>query len=295
MSLLYPSFLWLLIPLAIFLWRGSTEIVTRVHLIILILLTIALSRPVIKHSAQEVEIEGRDLIIALDVSYSMNAQDIKPNRYDFAKGTILSLLEQNPANNVMMMVFTTNPLLLSPPTTDHQLIEIALDSLNRKFILTRGTSLKNLFDKLGEMKIENKEIILLTDGGEESNQEELIALIEQNHLSINILALGTKEGSTITKSDNTLLKDQEGNLVVSRINPILASLGQSYTPQSTPKATADKIYNSLIKQETKSSKQQYLYTELYQIILLIAIILFLMVHTRWVKYLILIESNNNKL
>ncbi|HFQ61764.1 MAG TPA: VWA domain-containing protein, partial [Epsilonproteobacteria bacterium] len=148
MTLLYPSFLWLLVPLTLFFFKSSPKIVVRTHLVILMLLLFSLARPVKEASLQESNIQARDLIIALDVSYSMRASDIPPTRYTFAKETIKQLLKNNPTDNVMLMAFTSNPLLLSPPTTDHTLIDVALDALNPEFILTKGTSLKKLFKKL---------------------------------------------------------------------------------------------------------------------------------------------------
>ena len=139
MTLLSPSFLWLLIPLSLLIWSSSRKLITVVHLIVLMLIVVALSRPVQEEVLQEASIEAKDIIIALDVSYSMMADDIQPTRYAYAKKAIAALLEANPGNNVMLIAFTTNPLLLSPPTTDHALINIALQNLNPEFILTKGT------------------------------------------------------------------------------------------------------------------------------------------------------------
>ena len=68
MTLLYPSFLWFLIPLAILLWSGSRKLVQMVHLIILMLIVLSLARPVQEETLQEASIEAKDIIIALDVA-----------------------------------------------------------------------------------------------------------------------------------------------------------------------------------------------------------------------------------
>jgi Ca-activated chloride channel family protein len=169
MSILYPGFLWLLIPVGILFWYREKKLVETVHLIILSLIVLALSRPVWMQGIEESPIEAEEYIVALDVSYSMRAKDIGPDRYTFAKETISALLEQNPADNIMLIAFTTNPLLLSPPTTDHLLIEMALKSLNPEYILTKGTSLQRLFDKVAAMKSREKTLILISDGGEEKD------------------------------------------------------------------------------------------------------------------------------
>ena len=296
MTLLTPSFLWLLLPLALLLWSSPRKLITSVHLIILMLIVLALSRPVQKEALQEASIEAKDIIIALDVSYSMKAEDIAPTRYDFAKETIAALLQQNPGDNIMLIAFTTNPLLLSPPTTDHTLINIALQNLNPEFILTKGTSLEKLFKKLASMKMGHKNLILMTDGGEEETLEKLTPLVQNSDISLSILALGTTQGTTIKNKDGSLLKDKEDNLVISRVNPLLASLASSVsgayiTPSSTATATADNLNDALQKNESNAQnvqKMQRHYLELYQIPLLLALLLFFMVHTRAVKYLLVL-------
>ncbi|HEY9128701.1 MAG TPA: VWA domain-containing protein [Sulfurovum sp.] len=296
MTLLFPSFLWLLLPLALFLWGSTRKLIPMVHLIVLMLIVVALSRPVQEEILQEASIEAKDIIIALDVSYSMMADDISPTRYAFAKETIAALLEANPADNIMLIAFTTNPLLLSPPTTDHALINIALQNLNPEFILTKGTSLEKLFKKLAVIKSGHKNLILITDGGEEENLEKITTQIDNADISLTILALGSSQGTTIKNKDGSLLKDEEGNLVISRINPLLETLsssvsGEYITASSTAKATADKLNQALQNREDakqKIEKKQRYYRELYQFPLGLAALLFLMVHTRAIKYLLLL-------
>ncbi len=227
MTVLNPSFLWLLLPLILFLWKSPSQMMQRVHLLVLMLIVISLSRPVQEQALQEASIKAKDIIIALDVSYSMKATDIQPTRYDFAKETISALLKENPSDNIMLIAFTRNPLLLSPPTTDHALINIALQSLNPEYILTKGTSLEKLFKKLASMKMGHKNLILMTDGGEEDDLAKLTRLVQDANVDLSVLALGTTQGTTVRNDDGTLLKDKEGNLVISRINPLLRSLTSS--------------------------------------------------------------------
>jgi Ca-activated chloride channel family protein len=296
MTLLYPSFLWLLIPLSILLWSSSRKLIHLVHLIILMLLVLSLARPVQEEALQEASIEAKDIIIALDVSYSMKATDITPTRYDFAKETIAALLQANPGDNIMLIAFTTNPLLLSPPTTDHTLINIALENLNPEFILTKGTSLEKLFKRLSSMKTGHKNLILMTDGGEEENLDKLTTLVQNADISLTILGLGTTRGTTIENKDGSLLKDKDDNLVISRVNPLLESLASSVsgsyvTASNTAQATADRLNDALQENENEAQriqKMQRHYLELYQLPLGLALLLFFMVHTRAVKYLLLL-------
>ena len=298
MTVLYPSFLWLIIPLTALLWgKRKRDLITTVHLLILILIVMTLSRPALQKGLQKRPLAARDIIIALDVSYSMRAKDIAPTRYEFAKSMIEALLKKNTKDNIMLIAFTSNPLLLSPPTTDHALINIALKSLNPEYILTKGTSLKRLFKKITSMNKSNnssKSLILITDGGEENDLKSLTEYVQKANVSLTVLALGTKKGITIENPDGTLLKDDKNNLLISRINPILQKLsaevaGHYFTVSHSAEETAEDIQDTLNAQKQSSekiTKMQYTYLELYQIPLFLALLLFLTVHTRASRYLI---------
>jgi len=297
---LYPTLLWMLLPLGLLLWKSPKRATIKVHLVVLILLIFALARPIQKQALQEASIEAKDIIIALDVSYSMQATDLLPTRYEFAKETIRALLEKNPSDNIMLIVFTSNPLLLSPPTTDHRLIDVALQSLNPEYILSKGTSLKSLFKKLSSMHIANKHLIILSDGGEreeiEKDFETLNRLLLDTGAFVHVLALGTTQGTTIMSKDGVSLKDKQGNLVISRINPLLKKLADTInatyrTASSTPQATAETLDKRLRDTHSKIlhiQKMQYHYKEWYSLPLALAMLFFLLLHTRGIKFLLLL-------
>jgi Ca-activated chloride channel family protein len=133
-------------------------------------------------------------------------------------------------------------------------------------------------------------------GGEEDDLAKLTRLVEESNIALTVLALGTTRGTTVTKEDGTLLKDKEGQLVISRINPLLKSLASSVsgvyiTPSNTVSDTAEDLSAALEANEAKAEhvqKMQRHYLELYQIPLALALLLFFMLHTRAVKYLFLL-------
>jgi Ca-activated chloride channel family protein len=171
-----------------------------------------------------------------------------------------------------------------------------MQSLNPAFILTKGTSLKALFNKLVSMRLGEKQLILITDGGEEKEVKVLRDIFQKSELSLTLLALGSKEGTTVNLPDGSYLKDKEQNLVISRINPMLESLttllkGTYLRASNTPAATAKEVSLSLQTQHSSSQKvkkMQRHYFQLYQIPLFLALLLFLMVHTRAVKFLVVL-------
>ena len=296
MNFVSPELLWLLIPLIIALFRLSKDIYFRIHTLILILLVLTMARPVFEEALQKAPIQAQDILIALDVSYSMQARDISPTRYIFAKETIKALMKENGTDNIMLIAFTTNPLILTPPTTDHALVSMALESLNPNYILTKGTSLKKLFQKISTLGKGHKNLILITDGGEEIDTPMLNSIMTEQDITLLTLAMGTKKGTTIQTQTGDTLKDKEGNLVISRINPELETLTKSLhgvylTPDTNPQTTASTL-NHTLQQEIETShtiqKTQMKRQELYQIPLLLALLLFLTLHTKGIKYLLLL-------
>lgn len=293
MSFLYPEYLFFIIPLVVFLYKTTNSFTNKMHTIILLLLFISLSRPVYEKVEQDSVIDAKDIVIALDVSLSMMADDIKPNRYEYAKKSIEEFLKLNPNDNVMLIAFTTNPLLLSPPTTDHNLILTSLKALNTEYILTKGTSLLNLFEKLKEIGVKDKNLILITDGGEESELDKLTQTIKYETKSLTILALGDHIGSTIPTKDGSLLKDSDSNLVISRVNPFLEQLASSLDATyikggdlATQIATL--ISSTIEDSNNKTTKKENNFKEYYQIPLFLATMLFLMLHTKGIKYLLIV-------
>jgi len=294
MSLLYPQFLWLLLPAGMLLILFKPRSLrTMVHSLILLLLILSLSRPQMREGVQKESLDTRDILIAVDVSYSMRAEDLSPNRYGYAKAVIEALLEKDIKDNIMLIAFTSNPLLLSPPTTDHRVVHTALKSLDLNNILTRGTSLKRLFEKIASFKKVHRELILITDGGEERHLSPLTEALGSTDTHLTVLALGTPKGSTVPKEDGTMLRDKENNLVISRINPLLKSLsnalGGTYLQASgSAEKTANAILNTLSgTTQQKVMKEHTTYTELYQLPLFLATLLFMMLHTRYFRYLLL--------
>ncbi len=148
------------------------------------------------------------------------------------------------------------------------------------------------------MQSEQKNLILITDGGEEDNSGELSTIIQNANISLTILGLGSRQGSVVENADGSLLKDKAQNLIISRINPLLERLasetgGTYMTASSSPVATAKSLYTALHMDEQTGgfiTKKQHRYRELYQIPLLFALLLFLMLHTRAVTFLVVTFS-----
>lgn len=126
----------------------------------LFFMLVAFAQPTLKHSISDQKFNSQDFIIAIDASYSMQADDLQPSRYEAAKQAIIKLLNMHPKDRFTLFAFTSKALLLSPPTTDSSITIQALETLNPNYILTKSTNLENLFSTIANISKKKKNILL---------------------------------------------------------------------------------------------------------------------------------------
>lgn len=301
MSLVYPWVFIFFIPLYL-LYRAKIveshrDKKTQISLLYLSLIftLLSLSRPVIQDSISEQKFNAEDFTIAIDASYSMQADDIKPSRYSSSKEVIKEILDANTKNRFSIFAFTSNAMLLSPPTTDNALGIVALDSLNPEYILSKSTSLNALLTSIAKTSKERKKVILFSDGGEEKELEELLSISKENNIILYAVGVASLNGSTLSRDAKTL-KDDDDNIVISRLNPILKPLalssgGNYYSLSSSSNSIAKEIIddiNSDDSEKNNSSIQVKSYKELYYFPLFVAIVLFFVSVTKTLYYLPLV-------
>ena len=299
MTLLYPEFFWLLIPLALFGWlryRQESSQALPIHPKVLIenrrtlfvrlapfvalaWMLAALARPVVQSEKVEKTPGLTTLYLAIDASRSMRATDRKPDRFGFAKRTIEKLVEKDRSHRFALIAFTTNALILSPPTEDAELIHAALESFNPDFILTHGTSLKSLLETVAKLAGERKELVIFSDGGDgEEEVGELFAIARKSGVRIHGAACATRTGSKIPMGGGWL-RDEAGRLVVSTLDPRLERLsletGGAFVDEGNPEEAARAILESLEVTETESEEASIRTRELFWIPLLIGLLFYL--------------------
>lgn len=288
MTLLYPWLLFLFIPLYI-LYKSEKKDAQQTRnrqrkllYLTLVFVIIALTRPVISNTMHNEKFDAQDYIIAIDASYSMQADDLQPSRYEVAKESVEKLLSALPKDRFTLFAFTSNAILISPPTTDTQISMMALDVLNPEYILTKGTSLTELLKTVAKTSYEQKRLIIFSDGGEEQDLDALISLAKKNHLIPYVVATASSSGALL-KKDDVNLKDENNNLVISKINPILKEFAQKsggkyylLESSSTSKLVRDIISDltSDTKKTNATSVEVLSFTELFWMPLLIALLLF---------------------
>jgi Ca-activated chloride channel family protein len=272
MSLLYPQALLLFLPL-LWLYQKEPQKIDKLF-IALSLLILALSRPVLHEYKQNQKLQARDLIIALDVSFSMHATDLKPSRLKAAKKAIETMLQHNSHDRFSLFAFTTNPLILSPSTSDHTLLLSALNSLKVENILTHGTNLQKLLERISSLQTPRKELLLFSDGGDDLDLPTLNHLAKKAHITIHVIATATQTGTYLTQKDGKKLKDEKGNLIITHLNPKLKILADHNGGEFFMLEDFDGSLDFIHTKEYAQKEQLSLY-ELFWIPTLLALLLFL--------------------
>jgi len=149
-------------------WRHylyNSLFVTR--LLAISLLIIALARPQTNLNRQSVSVEGIDLVIALDISGSMLAQDLRPNRLDAAKDVAMEFIDGRPNDRIGLVIFSGESFTQCPITTDHAVLKNLFMEIKSGMIddgTALGDGLALAVSRLKDSKAVSKVIILLTDG-----------------------------------------------------------------------------------------------------------------------------------
>ncbi|MFC4262557.1 VWA domain-containing protein [Ferruginibacter yonginensis] len=236
--------------------------------------------------AQQVNRNGIDVMIALDVSKSMLAQDVKPNRLDRAKQLLSKLIDQLSNDRIGIVVFAGKAYLQMPLTADHAATKMYLSAATPETIPTQGTvigdALKMCYASFNSKEKKYKAVILITDG--EDHDENAVSIAEQmsnEGVVINTVGIGSPDGAPIfdpTTNDNK--KDNEGNIVITKLNEVaLADIAKkgngNYTFFTNTDAAVSSIYNQLATLDTKAVKDESLinYKSWFQYLLGIALIL----------------------
>ncbi|MDR2585561.1 MAG: VWA domain-containing protein [Prevotellaceae bacterium] len=191
--------------------------------IALFFFAIGLSRPQIGARVKEVERKGAEIMIALDVSNSMLAQDYSPNRLERAKLAISRLVDRLQQDRIGLIVFAGDAFVQLPITTDYVSAKIFLNSISTESIRRQGTALGEAiitglrsFSSTAE---NSKALILITDGeNHEDDALEAAKLAKESGVRIFCIGIGSEQGKAIPMPDGNLLKDENGNIVVTKLD-----------------------------------------------------------------------------
>ncbi len=272
MSWLAIEWLWLLLPLgAVLGWRlrrGEPFDSRRRWLLLAALLLVAAAcRPVLPKAPVEVESVGSDVIVAIDLSRSMQASDLKPTRLEAAGKLLETLVRQNRGDRYGVIGFTTSAVVLSPLTSDGELLLHLFGALDPRLILTRGTDYRDVLKLARRMsRAEHPVVLLLTDGGDGLNYSEEAAYAKEAGLRVNVVMLATRRGSTLEEERGGVLKDDGGNIVVTSRNDAVRSLSDATGGaflESADAAAVASLLESQARQQQREKRTLLRYRELF--------------------------------
>lgn len=239
----------------------------------LITLLIAFMQPARDKKEDNVQQEGRDLLIALDVSRSMLAADIEPNRLECAKKKIRELLKHLNAERVGLILFSGSAFVHCPLTTDFHAFSLFLDQVDANTISSGTTAVEqaiaraiDVYETMPNKK--TKLLVLMTDGEDFSDDLSDIKLrARKAGLHIFTMGIATQQGAPIPMYDHTgkrtgYIYDEQNNVVISRLNQELmntlaAEVGGRYIPLSNDNADVLSIVRLIQRFEKESFGTAY--------------------------------------
>ena len=194
-------------------------------MVALTLLIIATARPQYGQQEKTVKRQGIEVMVALDISNSMLAEDVVPNRLDRAKQMLSKMIDNMVDDKVGLVVFAGEAFTQLPITCDYVSAKMFLNTISPNLIPTQGTAigaaLQTAITSFGAQDSEvGRAIILITDG--ENHEDDAVAAAKKAQelgIQVFVVGIGKPEGSPIPKpGTNDYFKDRAGQVVVSRLN-----------------------------------------------------------------------------
>jgi len=254
---------------------------------------LALMRPQWGFKWQEIKRKGLDIIIAVDTSKSMLANDIKPSRLERAKLAIGDFTQNLKGDRIGLIAFAGSAFLECPLTIDYAGFLLSLENIDVNIIPKGGTSItsaiKEAMRSYPNGEIKNKVLILITDG--ENHEGDPLGLVDEAKkagMIICCIGIGTKEGELVFVNQEDgrkeFLKDNEGNAVKSRLNEevlqkIALATNGIYIRSTNTDFGLDLLYKEKLSRMEKrefEGKMNKLYDERFQIPLVIGLCLILL-------------------
>lgn len=192
----------------------------------LTLLIISLLAPTFGTNKSKILTIAKDIFIAVDLSQSMNAQDIQPSRLEKVKFELKKIIDAFPSDRVGLIIFSNEAFVQCPLTYDKSALSMFIETLSSNLVPNAGTDFYNPLNLAKEkLKVEDEDskksskIILLISDGEDfaDNTNDVLDELEENNIKLFTLGVGTDAGSKIP-SRRGFKKDNNGNEVVSKLN-----------------------------------------------------------------------------
>ena len=269
-------------------------------MVVLVLLIVAVARPQFGQKEKIVKRQGCEVMVALDISNSMLAEDVAPNRLDRAKQMLSKMMDNMVDDKVGLVLFAGEAFTQLPITCDYVSAKMFLNTITPSLIPTQGTAIGAALERsilsFGSQESDaGRAIILITDG--ENHEDDAIAAAtkaKEMGIKVFVVGIGKPEGSPIPKpGTNDYFKDRSGQVVVSRLNEDMcqqiAQAGQGLYVRcdntNTALRTLQKELDTVATADLESTVYAD-YNEQYQSFVLLALLLLV------VEFFILSRKNH---
>lgn len=269
---------------------------TLLECLILIFLIFAWARPQSQDGVQKVRNEGIEIVLLVDVSNSMLAEDVKPSRMALAKSELKRLIDSSSGDRFGLVGFAGSAVLLSPMSTDQNAVKMFIDALSPDAVSTQGTDFKKglsearaAFERGGVDATESavtRAILIVSDGEDnEAGAVEAAKKLADENIFIFSLAVGTEKGAPIPMKDERgevrgYRRDQSGQVIITQTKGTvlkeLAEAGRGSFHHATFQGNAVNLIRADIERLQKSQfadGEIRTYQELYQYFLFLALAL----------------------
>jgi Ca-activated chloride channel homolog len=236
------------------------------------LFIIAMLGPSFGGGKKEVKSIGKDIMICIDLSKSMDAFDIQPTRLEKIKFEMKKLVTAFNSDRIGIIIFSSEAFMQCPLTYDQNALNLFIETMNTSLVPSSGTdfgpalkmAVKKLKDEENQSgQTKSKVIILISDGedfGEETNEG--VREVEDENIKLFTLGVGTTKGGNIYAT-NGLKKDRSGNVVTSKLNPrelkdIASKAGGQYFEINETKNDVSRLINTIGKIEGELRDARYI-------------------------------------
>ena len=237
------------------------------------LFAILLARPQFGAKMETVKRKGAEIMIALDISNSMLAEDVSPSRLQKAKRLITRLVDKLENDKVGMIIFAGDAFIQLPITNDYISAKMFLESISPELISKQGTAIAAAIDLATRSFTSQEEVgrslIIITDGeNHEDNVQTAIQRAVEKGIQINVLGVGLPDGAPIPieyDGKKDYRKDREGNVIITKLNEQMcreiASFGNGIYVRVYNTNNAQKVIIQEINKLAKTDTETQIYTE----------------------------------
>ena len=235
------------------------------------LFAVLLARPQFGSKLETVKRQGVEVMIALDISNSMLAQDVQPSRLEKAKRLVAQLVDKMENDKVGMIVFAGDAFTQLPITSDYISAKMFLESINPSLISKQGTAIGEAINlatrSFTPQEGVGRAVIVITDGeNHEGGAVEAAKAAAEKGIQVSVLGVGMPDGAPIpVEGTNDFRRDRDGNVVVTRLNEQMcqeiAQAGDGIYVRVDNSNAAQKVIAQEINKMAKADVETQVYTE----------------------------------